>query len=64
MKLLSEELADYIVSLEYDALPPAVQEMAVDCFLDWLGSALRGALEPSAKAVAGLTVGRPPWCSA
>ncbi len=50
--MLSIRLAEFITSIKYEELPPAVQEMAFLCLLDWYGSALRGSLEPPARMVA------------
>jgi 2-methylcitrate dehydratase PrpD len=50
-KMLSAELADFIVFLEYERLSPEVKSMTIDCLVDWMGSALRGSVEPPAMAV-------------
>ncbi len=49
--LLSKQLAEFVVSLRYDALPSAVREMVTWCVMDWAGSAIRGSLEAPAGAV-------------
>ncbi len=49
--MLTARMADFITSLKYEDLPREVQNMAVLCCLDWVGSALRGSLEPPARMV-------------
>lgn len=43
MKSLSKELARYVVSLKYDAIPKEVIEFTKLCILDYFGSAFSGA---------------------
>jgi 2-methylcitrate dehydratase PrpD len=47
-----DALVDWVLGLEAAALPPAVLEAAGRSFTDWLGTALRGAREPLADAIA------------
>jgi 2-methylcitrate dehydratase PrpD len=46
--MISEILAEFISSCDYRTLPETVREMARRCLLDWLGSAIRGSIEPPA----------------
>ncbi|MEM1537705.1 MAG: MmgE/PrpD family protein [Candidatus Nezhaarchaeales archaeon] len=48
---VTEDLADFIVSVGYEDLPNEVVERAKLCILDWLGAALAGSLEPPANIV-------------
>ncbi len=48
---ISRALAAFVASTGADDLPPAVMEEATRATLDWLGSALAGALEPPARMV-------------
>jgi 2-methylcitrate dehydratase PrpD len=52
--MISEVLAHFISSCNYDSLPEPVREMARRCVLDWFGSAIRGSIEPPAQIYAGL----------
>jgi 2-methylcitrate dehydratase PrpD len=45
-------LVDFVLDLETAALPPAVIEAASRSLTDWLGTAVRGAAEPLADAIA------------
>src|SRR5205085_7854076 len=48
--MISEILAEFVSSCNYDALPEPVRDMARRCVLDWLGSAMRGSIERPARA--------------
>jgi 2-methylcitrate dehydratase PrpD len=55
-------LVDFVLGLELAALPPAVVDAANRSITDWLGTAIRGSIEPLADAVAAviaLTGGEP-----
>jgi 2-methylcitrate dehydratase PrpD len=57
-----DALVGFVLDLEAAALPPAVVEAAVRSLTDWLGTAVRGAAEPLAAAIAAvvdLTGGEP-----
>ena len=45
-------LVDLVLGLEVAALPPAVVEAANRSMTDWLGTAIRGSIEPLADAIA------------
>ena len=45
-------LVDFVLGLELAALPPAVVEAANRSVTDWLGTAVRGSVEPLADAIA------------
>ncbi|MDI9623739.1 MAG: MmgE/PrpD family protein [Methanothermobacter sp.] len=45
--MITREIADFIVSIEYDDIPLEVIEKARLCFLDFLGVSLRGSKEKS-----------------
>ncbi len=45
--MITKKFADFIVSLQYDKIPPEVIEKAKTCFLDFLGVSLRGSREKS-----------------
>jgi 2-methylcitrate dehydratase PrpD len=47
--MLSYKIADFILSLQFDTLPPQTVHMTGLAFLDWLGSALRGGAEAPAS---------------
>src|SRR5262245_5667165 len=47
--MISNALASFIRGCRYDSLPINVRDAAKQCLLDWLGSAMRGALEPPAR---------------
>lgn len=47
-----ERLVDFVLDLEAAALPPAVVESARRSITDWVGTAIRGAVEPLADALA------------
>ncbi|MEP6493377.1 MAG: MmgE/PrpD family protein [bacterium] len=38
----TRELSEFVASLQYSHIPPAIVESAKDLFVDWLGSALAG----------------------
>jgi 2-methylcitrate dehydratase PrpD len=46
--MATQELAQFVVDLSYDQLPPATCEMAKKCILDWLGCSIRGSVEQPA----------------
>jgi len=46
---VTRQLADFLAGATYDDLTPAVREDTRRATLDWLGSALAGALEPQAR---------------
>ena len=50
--MISELLAQFISSCNYDTLPDPVRDMARRCVLDWMGSAIRGSIEPPARMYA------------
>ncbi len=52
--MISNALASFITGCSYDSLPPDIQEFAKECLLDWLGSAIRGSVEPPAQIYAGV----------
>jgi len=52
--MISETLAQFIGSCEYETLPEPVRELARRCVLDWIGSAVRGSIEPPARMYADL----------
>src|SRR5262249_4815035 len=47
-----DALVDFVLGLETASLPPAVIEAANRSITDWLGTAVRGAAEPLAAALA------------
>jgi 2-methylcitrate dehydratase PrpD len=47
-----DALVDFVLGLELGALPPAVVEAANRSITDWLGTAIRGSIEPLADAIA------------
>ena len=47
-----DALVDFVLGLELAATPPAVVEAANRSMTDWLGTAIRGSIEPLADAVA------------
>ena len=47
-----DALVDFALGLELAALPPAVVEAANRSMTDWLGTAIRGSIEPLADAIA------------
>lgn len=47
-----DALVDFVLGLELAALPPAVVEAANRSVTDWLGTAIRGSIEPLADAIA------------
>jgi hypothetical protein len=47
-----DALVDFVLGLELAALPPAVIEAANRSMIDWLGTAIRGSIEPLADAMA------------
>lgn len=50
--MISETLAAFVEQCNYSGLPDDVRELARRCLLDWIGSAVRGSIEPPAKALA------------
>jgi 2-methylcitrate dehydratase PrpD len=46
-----DALVDFVLGLELAALPPAVVDAANRSMTDWLGTAIRGAVEPLADAL-------------
>ena len=52
-----DALVDFVLGLEPAALPPAVIEAANRSMTDWLGTAIRGSVEPLADAIAAV-IGR------
>lgn len=50
--MLSEEIAEYTVGLQFQDLPPGVVEASKTAVIDWLGSVLAGSNEQPAKMVA------------
>lgn len=51
-KPVMDALVEFVRDLELASLPPAVVEAAGRAFADWLGTAIRGAAEPLADALA------------
>jgi 2-methylcitrate dehydratase PrpD len=47
-----DALVDFVLGLELAAVPPAVVEAANRSMTDWLGTAIRGSIEPLADAIA------------
>jgi 2-methylcitrate dehydratase PrpD len=47
-----DALVDFVLGLELAAVPPAVSEAANRSMTDWLGTAIRGSIEPLAEAIA------------
>ena len=47
-----DALVDFVLGLELAALPPAVVDAANRSMTDWLGTAIRGSIEPLADAIA------------
>jgi 2-methylcitrate dehydratase PrpD len=47
-----DALVDFVLGLELAAVPPAVVEAANRSMTDWLGTAIRGSVEPLAEAIA------------
>jgi 2-methylcitrate dehydratase PrpD len=47
--MISEKLASFVCGCSYETLPAGVVELAKQCLLDWMGSAIRGAVEPPAR---------------
>ena len=45
-----DALVDFVLGLELASLPPAVVDAAKRSMTDWLGTAIRGAVEPLADA--------------
>ena len=48
--MISAALASFVTGCRYENLPEEVRELARRCLLDWMGSAIRGAVEPPARA--------------
>jgi 2-methylcitrate dehydratase PrpD len=51
---ISQQLASFISKCGYDTLPGEVRDFARQCLLDWIGSAIRGSIEPPAQMYADL----------
>ncbi len=47
-----DALVDFVLGLELEAVPPAVVEAANRSMTDWLGTAIRGSIEPLAEPIA------------
>src|SRR5215471_14532972 len=47
-----DALVDFVLGLELAAVPPAVVDAANRSMTDWLGTAIRGSIEPLADAIA------------
>jgi len=47
--MISAALATFIAKCSYTELPEDVRALAKQCLLDWLGSAIRGSVEPPAQ---------------
>lgn len=47
--MISQALASFITQCSFDSLPSQVVEFAKQCLLDWMGSAIRGSVEPPAR---------------
>src|SRR5690242_21162127 len=47
----ADALADFVLGLGLGTLPEAVTDAAGLCLTDWLGTALRGSVEPLAAAL-------------
>src|SRR5215831_3220431 len=47
--MISQSLAAFIAHCSFDSLPGDVVESAKQCLLDWLGSGIRGSIEPPAR---------------
>src|SRR5438270_14046745 len=47
--MISDTLAAFIKKCSYETLPANVVELAKQCLLDWMGSAIRGSVEPPAR---------------
>jgi 2-methylcitrate dehydratase PrpD len=59
---VADALVDFVLGLEWKALPDAVTEAAGLCLTDWVGAAIRGSTEPLAgalDAVIGVAGGEP-----
>ena len=50
--LTQRQLVDQACAVRSNGVPPAVQEVAKQCLLDWLGVAIAGAREPSVRMLA------------
>lgn len=50
--MISEALAEFVRSCNYRTLPEPVRELARRCVLDWIGSVIRGSIEPPARIYA------------
>ena len=50
--MISVRLAEFITSCKYETLPEPVRELTRRCVLDWIGSAIRGSIEPPARMYA------------
>src|SRR5262245_826784 len=46
--MISETIASFVTNCSYESLPQDVRELAKHCLLDWMGSAIRGSVEPPA----------------
>ena len=49
---VTDALVEFVVTLTPGSVPPTVMEAACLCMVDWLGTAIRGATEPLADALA------------
>src|SRR5690349_16937152 len=47
--MISQSLAAFVARCSFDSLPDDVVELAKQGLLDWLGSAVRGSVEPPAR---------------
>lgn len=47
----TENLAQWVVDLQYNAIPQDAVERTKDLFLDWLGSAVAGRAHPAVVAI-------------
>src|SRR5262249_43468240 len=47
--MISNTLAAFIRGCSYETLPATVVEFGKQCLLDWMGSAIRGSVEPPAR---------------
>jgi 2-methylcitrate dehydratase PrpD len=48
---VTKDLADFVVSTDFNSIPQDVKQDAKLCVLDWLGAALAGSLESPAKII-------------
>jgi 2-methylcitrate dehydratase PrpD len=52
--MISDDIASFVSSTKYSQLPADVLTMARQSLLDWVGSAIRGSIEPPARMFADL----------